>query len=309
MTTPTTDLAAQTEIATAPKRRLGMRPPRRRPREREEGYTVNWGLTALIAAASITVLVPLYFTIAMALKSAEEAATGTGFSLPWPLRFQNFADAWTLTNFDRALLISALITAVTVAGLIFLASTAAFAIARNWERRLFRYSYFYLLAAMFIPFPVIALPQIKLMSLAGLSNPVGVAILHILFGLSFNILLYSAFIRSIPYELEESARLDGATTWQVFWKLVFPLLAPMNATVGIFAFLQSWNDFMMPSLIIANPAQATIPVVQNIFQSQFSANYNVAFASYLMAMAPTVIAYLFAQRWVMSGVTRGAVKG
>ena len=82
----------------------------------------------------------------------------------------------------------------------------------------------------------------------------------------------------------------------------------MNATVGIFAFLASWNDFMMPSLITADPALQTIPVVQSIFQSQFSANYNIAFASYLMAMAPTVVAYLFAQRWVMTGVTRGAIK-
>jgi raffinose/stachyose/melibiose transport system permease protein len=309
MTTPTTDLAAQTGVATAPKQRVGLRRPRRRRGEHEEDYKVNWGLTALIAAASLTVLIPLYFTVAMALKSSQEATTGTGFSLPWPLRFENFATAWTLTNFPRAFTISALITAATVAGLIFLSSAAAFAIARNWNRRLFRWSYYYLLAAMFIPFPVIALPQIKLMSLVNLSNPGGVTILHILFGLSFNILLYSAFIRSIPFELEESARLDGASTWQVFWKLIFPLLAPMNATVGIFAFLQSWNDFMMPSLIIANPELATIPVIQNIFQSQFSANYNVAFSSYLMAMAPTVVAYLFAQRWVMSGVTRGAIKG
>ena len=89
---------------------------------------------------------------------------------------------------------------------------------------------------------------------------------------------------------------------------MFPLLAPMNATVGIFAFLASWNDFMMPSLITSDPTQQTLPVVQSLFQAQFSSNYNIAFASYLMAMAPTIVAYLFAQRWVMSGVTRGAIK-
>ncbi|HLL67421.1 MAG TPA: carbohydrate ABC transporter permease [Micromonosporaceae bacterium] len=269
---------------------------------------VNWGLTALILLASLAVLLPLYFTVSMALKSSQQAATGTGFGWPWPLRFENFATAWELTNFPRALGISVAVTASTVAGLVVLASCAAYAIARNWERKLFRYSYFYLLAAMFIPFPVIALPQIKLVSIVNLDNPAGVAILHILFGLSFNVLLYTAFLRSIPFELEESARLDGASTWQVFWRLIFPLLAPMNATVGIFAFLASWNDFMMPSLITSDPALQTIPVVQSIFQSQFSANYNVAFASYLMAMAPTVLAYLFAQRWVMTGVTRGAIK-
>lgn len=269
----------------------------------------NWTLTIVLAVLSLAVLVPLYFTVSMALKTSAQAGTGTGLALPSPLNLSNFAEAWELTNFGRAALISAGISAVTVAGLIMLASLAAFAIAQNWDRKLFRYSYFYLLAAMFIPFPVIALPQIKFMSIINLSNPIGVAILHLLFGLSFNILLYSAFLRSVPSELMESAQIDGARTTQLFWRVVFPLLAPMNATVGIFAFLQSWNDFMMPSLIIANPQLQTIPVVQALFQSQFSANYNISFASYLMAMAPTVIAYLFAQRWVMSGVTQGAIKG
>jgi raffinose/stachyose/melibiose transport system permease protein len=82
----------------------------------------------------------------------------------------------------------------------------------------------------------------------------------------------------------------------------------MNATVGIFAFLASWNDFMMPSLITADPAQQTLPVIQKVFQLAFSTNYNVAFASYLMAMAPTLLVYVLAQRWIISGVTRGAIK-
>jgi raffinose/stachyose/melibiose transport system permease protein len=186
---------------------------------------------------------------------------------------------------------------------------ASFAIARNWDRKLFRWSFYYLLMAMFIPFPVLALPQIQLTGLAGLDNPAGVTFLHIMFQMSFSVLLFTAFLRSIPLELEESARIDGASTWQAFWQLIFPLLAPMSATVGIFAFLASWNDFMMPSLIISDPSQQTLPVVQSIFQTQFSNNYNVSFASYLMAMAPAIIVYLFTQRWVMEGVTQGAVKG
>jgi raffinose/stachyose/melibiose transport system permease protein len=283
-------------------------PTRTRKAESRRGERTNWPLTILIIVTSLAVLLPLYFTVAMALKTSEEAGAGTGFSWPWPMQFENFTAAWTLTNFPRAFGISLGITLATVVGLLVLASSAAYAIARNWDRKFFRWSYFYLLAAMFIPFPVIALPQIKLVSIVNLDNPAGVAILHILFGLSFNVLLYTAFLRSIPYELEESARLDGASTWQVFWRLVFPLLAPMNATVGIFAFLASWNDFMMPSLITSDPAMQTIPVVQSIFQSQFSSNYNVAFASYLMALAPTVLVYIFAQRWVMTGVTRGAIK-
>jgi raffinose/stachyose/melibiose transport system permease protein len=281
---------------------------RKKVKTPRESYKVNWGLTALMAAASLAVLLPLYFAVAMALKSAQDAASGNGFSLPSTFEWGNFKTAWTLTHFPRAFGISAAIALVTVGGLLMLASMAAYAIARNWDRRLFRYSYYYLLAAMFIPFPVIALPQIKLTALVHLDNPIGVTFLHILFGLSFNVLLYSAFLRSIPVELEESARLDGAGTWQVFRSLIFPLLAPMNATVGIFAFLASWNDYMMPALITSNPHLQTIPVVQSIFQTQFSTNYGVAFSSYLMAMLPTIVVYVISQRWVMQSMTRGAIK-
>jgi raffinose/stachyose/melibiose transport system permease protein len=179
---------------------------------------------------------------------------------------------------------------------------------RNWGHWQFRATFGYLMIALFIPFPVVALPQVQLMSSIGLDNPFGVALLHILFNLAFNVLLFSAFIRGIPVELEESARLDGCTTWQTFRRIVLPLLAPISATVGIFAFLQSWNDFMMPQLITANPKLQSLPVVQYLFQDQFTTNLNVAFASYLMALLPTLVAFLIAQRWVVSGIMRGSIK-
>ncbi|MGB7817768.1 MAG: carbohydrate ABC transporter permease [Ornithinibacter sp.] len=281
----------------------------RRPRFGQRIGGSNWTATIVLAVCTLSVLVPLYVTISMAFKTTAQAVDGNAFSLPSPVSVDGFSEAWSLTNFPRAFTISLLITAFSVAGTIILAAFASYAIARNWDRRLFRYSFFYLLAAMFIPFPVLALAQIKLTGITGLDNPVGVTLLHIMFQLSFSVLLFTAFLRSIPIELEESARIDGASTWQTFWRLVFPLLAPMSATVGIFAFLASWNDFMMPSLITSDPSLQPLPVVQSIFQTQFSNNYNVSFASYLMAMAPAIIVYLFTQRWVMSGVTQGAVKG
>ncbi|WP_403021655.1 carbohydrate ABC transporter permease [Salinibacterium sp. GXW1014] len=280
-----------------------------RRRGRVGAERVNWPGTIILFLCALTVLVPLYVTIAMSFKTTGQAVDGNAFAIPAPFSVDGFVTAWELTDFPVAFTVSTLITVVTVVGTVVLAAAASFAITRNWERRLFRWSFFYLLAAMFLPFPVVALPQIQLTGLAGLDNPAGVALLHIMFQLSFSILLFTAFLRSIPDELEESARIDGATTWQTFWQLIFPLLAPMAATVGIFAFLASWNDFMMPSLIISDPGLQTLPVVQNMFQTQFSNNYNVSFASYLMAMAPAIIVYLFTQRWVMEGVTQGAVKG
>ncbi|TQJ30763.1 carbohydrate ABC transporter permease [Microbacterium sp. SLBN-146] len=281
----------------------------RRRTARPSNGRPSWSTTIILILCAVTVLIPLYVTIVTAFKTQSQAVDGNAFSLPAPFSIDGFVTAWNLTDFPVAFTISVLVTAGTVAGTIVLAAFASFAISRNWDRRLFRWSFFYLLAAMFLPFPVVALPQIQLTGLVGLDNPVGVTILHIMFQLSFSILLFTAFLRSIPAELEESARIDGASTWQTFWKLIFPLLAPMSATVGIFAFLASWNDFMMPSLITSDPALQTLPVVQSIFQTQFSNNYNVSFASYLMAMAPAIVVYLFTQRWVMEGVTQGAVKG
>jgi raffinose/stachyose/melibiose transport system permease protein len=277
-------------------------------RSRVRGERFNLPLTIVLVVCSLAVLIPLYVTVTMAFKSTAQAVDGNAFSLPAPFSVDGFVQAWTLTDFPRSFAISVGVSAITVAGTIILSSFAAFAISRNWNNRLFKGSFYYLLAALFLPFPVLALPQVKLTGLVHLDNPLGVAILHVMFQLGFSVLLFTAFLRSIPDELEESARIDGATTGQVFWQLIFPLLAPMSATVGIFAFLASWNDFVMPSLITSDPAMQTLPVLQQMFQTQFSNNYNVSFASYLMAMAPAIIVYLFTQRWVMSGVTQGAIK-
>ncbi|KLI89197.1 ABC transporter permease [Arthrobacter sp. YC-RL1] len=268
----------------------------------------NWPATAILAACAFSVLMPLFVTVSMAFKSAGQAVDGKAFSWPDPFSVEGFTAAWELVNFPRAFTISLFITLISVCGGVLVASMASYAIHRNWNRKFYRYSFYYLLGAMFLPFPVLALSQVKLTGLAGLDNPFGVAILHVMFGLSFNVLLFTAFMRGLPAELEESARMDGASTWTAFWRIIFPLIAPMSATVAIFAFLGSWNDFMMPSLIIAEQANQTLPVVQQLFQTQFSNNYHVSFASYLLAMAPSIIAYLFTQRWVMSGLTQGAIK-
>jgi raffinose/stachyose/melibiose transport system permease protein len=294
-----------TQVTTAPVTAL---PVRTRRRLTPEGGRINWGLTAVVAIVSLVVLIPLYFAIAMALKSPAQTGTGTGFNFPWPIQWGNFRTAWDLTDFPLAFSMSLLVTVIAVIGEILVSALAAWSIVRNWGHWQFRATFVYLMLALFIPFPVVALPQVKLTAAIGLDNPFGVAILHIMFQLAFNVLLFSAYVRGIPAELEESARIDGCSTWHVFRRIVLPLLAPMAATVGIFAFLQSWNDFMMPQLITANPKWQTLPVIQYLFQDQFTGNFNVAFASYLMALLPTLIVFLIAQRWVVSGIMRGSIK-
>lgn len=276
-------------------------------REGREGYRVNWWLTSLLIVLSLTVLIPLYFTVVTALKTPDQLG-GTGFALPTEVRWANFADAWRLTNFPAAALNSAIITVGTVVLTLMTNSMVAYAIARNMHKRFFKGLFFFFISAMFVPFPILMLPVAKQAAFLGMDNQIGLILLYTVFGLSFNIFIFVAFIHSIPRELEEAAVVDGASTWVVFWRIIFPLLAPMNATVGILTCLWAWNDFLLPLVIVSDPGGATLPLVQYVFQSQFSTNYTVAFSSYLMAMAPLLVVYVFAQRWVISGLTRGAIK-
>ncbi|WP_374977637.1 carbohydrate ABC transporter permease [Microbacterium trichothecenolyticum] len=304
MTTATTTATQFEQSADA------LQPRRRRRRSGDEDDTrrTNWWATALIAVCSLTVLVPLYLAVVVALKTPAQLTEGTGFEWPNPLNWGNFAQAWERTSFPQALMNTALITVGSVVFTLLTSSVVAYAIARNIHRPFFKGVFFYLLAALFIPFPIIMLPLVKQTALLGLDNQAGLIILYTIYGLSLNIFIYTAYIRSIPIELEEAARIDGASTWRVFWSVIFPLLAPMNATVGILTCVWAWNDFIMPLVVLTDPSARTLTLAQYVFQGQFNTDYTVAFASYLMAMAPLLIVYIFSQRWVISGVTRGSIK-
>ncbi|WP_243075512.1 carbohydrate ABC transporter permease [Microbacterium sp. SS28] len=281
---------------------------RRRGDTDDDTRKVNWWATALIAVCSLTILIPLYLAVVVALKTPDQLTTGTGFEWPNPVNWGNFAEAWERTNFPQALANTAIITVGAVVFTLLTSSVVAYALARNIHRPFFKGVFFYLLAALFIPFPIIMLPLVKQTALLGLDNQAGLIILYTVYGLSLNIFIYTAYIRSIPIELEEAARIDGASTWRVFRSVIFPLLMPMNATVGILTCVWAWNDFIMPLVVLTDPSARTLPLAQYVFQGQFNTDYTVAFASYLMAMAPLLIVYIFSQRWVISGVTRGSIK-
>ncbi|MCK4513770.1 MAG: carbohydrate ABC transporter permease, partial [Spirochaetaceae bacterium] len=135
-----------------------------------------------------------------------------------------------MTNFFNALKNSLIITVFAVSLTILSNSMVAYAVARNMHKKFYRGLYFYFISAMFIPFPIIMLPIVKQTSAMGMDNPIGIIFLYIVYGLAFNIFVYVGYIKSIPRDLEEAAIIDGASTWGVFWRVVFPLLAPMNAT-------------------------------------------------------------------------------
>ncbi|OIJ18096.1 ABC transporter permease [Anaerobacillus alkalidiazotrophicus] len=268
---------------------------------------INWKVTTLLIIGTILILFPIYITVVNAFKTPQETAQSI-LALPSQLNFANFTTAIEMTNFFNAFKNSFYITFFAVVFTLLTNSMVAYAIARNQHKKTFKFLYYYFVSALFVPFPIIMLPIVKQMSAINLTNPTGLIFLYIVYGLAFNVFLYVGYIKAIPKELEEAAIVDGCSRWGVFWRIIFPLLAPMNATVGIFTALWAWNDFLLPLVILSDRSHHTLPLVQYVFQSQFGTNFNLAFASYLLALLPMIIVYLFAQKWIISGVTKGAIK-
>ncbi|SEI04098.1 carbohydrate ABC transporter membrane protein 2, CUT1 family [Halobacillus karajensis] len=267
----------------------------------------NWPVTTLLIIGTILILFPIYITVVNAFKTPAETAQSI-LSLPGTFTFANFLQAIEMTNFFNAFGNSLYVTVFTVIFTVLSNSLVAYAIARNMHKKTYRVLFYYFVSAMFVPFPIIMLPIVNQMSSIGLMNLNGLVLLYIVYGLAFNVFLYTGFIKAIPKELEEAAIVDGCSRWGVFWRIIFPLLSPINATVGILTALWAWNDFLLPLVILSDKSDHTLPLVQYVFQGQFATNYNLAFASYLMALLPMIILYLFLQRWIISGVTQGAIK-
>lgn len=267
----------------------------------------NYTATILLIIGTLFIMFPVYITVVNSFKTpAEMAQSILGLPSEWSL--ENFSTAIEMTDFFRAFANSSYVTFFTVIFTILSNSLVAYAIARNMHRKAFKFLYYYFVSAMFVPFPIIMLPIVKQMSALGLMNLNGLIILYVVYGLAFNTFLYTGYIKTIPKELEEAAIVDGCSKWGVFWRIIFPILSPMNATVGILTALWAWNDFLLPLVVLSDQADRTLPLVQYVFQGQFATNYNLAFASYLMALLPMLIVYLFLQKRIISGVTQGAIK-
>ena len=198
---------------------------------------------------------------------------------------------------------------MTVVICILLHSLAGYVIGRKMAKlKLFKASYFYIVSGMFVPFAVLMMPLVKQTSQMGIANRFGVIVLYVVFFMPMNILLYSGYLKNIPIALEEAACVDGAGVWQTYWKIIFPNMKPMHATVAVLTAMSTWNDVMTPLVIMSGSNVNTLPLAQLNFQSQFGTNYNLAFASYLLALLPILIFYIVCQKQIMNGVVNGAVK-
>ena len=272
---------------------------------------INWPITILLIIGSVTIFFPLYMAIVIALKSPTEMTNDVAGALAFPIHmaFSNFSEAMRVTDFWHSLSSSLLITLITIVLSILIHSVAGYAIGRNMAHsKFYSFAYMYIVSGMFVPFAILMMPLVKQTAVMGIANIVGVILLYVVFFMPMNLLLYVGYLKNIPLALEEAALIDGAGTWRTYWTIIFPIIKPMHATVAVLTALSTWNDVMTPLVIMSGSGLNTLPLAQLNFQTQFGTNYNLAFASYLLALIPIIIFYIICQKQILNGVVNGAVK-
>jgi raffinose/stachyose/melibiose transport system permease protein len=259
-----------------------------------------------IVATGVTV-VPLLFVVVDGFRTNGDINSSPA-GLPHPWVAGNYTSILTTAAFWQFLGNSFLIAAVATALTLILGSMAALALSR-YEFRGREVFYTVFVSGLLFPLGVGALPLYLLLQRLGLlDNQFGVAIPEAAFGLPITLIILRPFLRAIPGELQEAALVDGASRFRFFVQILLPLAKPALFTVGLLAFVQSWNQYLLPLLVLQTNTHFTLPLGTYIFQTQYSQNDAGIMAFTAMAMVPALAMFLFAQRYLVAGAS-GAVKG
>ncbi|MCD7715382.1 MAG: carbohydrate ABC transporter permease [Lachnospiraceae bacterium] len=278
-------------------------------RKKKVTNVILWVVLLLLFIAFIfpflLVLINVFKTKADITMSPLALIGSHGFTL------ENFPNAMKKMNFWVAFRNSLIITCSATVLTILCSAMAAFVIVRNkWKACSLLFTG--MVASMVIPFQVLMIPLVSLYGgiFGVLNSRVTLILMHTGFSVSMaTFMFHGAIHTNIPLELEEAALMDGCTRWQTFWKIVFPLLKPTVATVAIIDAMAFWNDYLLPSLVLGRKELYTIPIATQVFYGTYSTDMGMVMAALLLAMLPILILYLFLQRYIVEGVTSGAVKG
>lgn len=267
----------------------------------------------LIVIFCLGYLFPIYIVLVNSFKSRQELYDNM-LALPDKLSFQFYQTAMDKMNFIRSFGNSLIVTTVSIAIIVVLASGTAWMLVRA-NNKISKILFMVFIATMIIPFQTIMMPLMQVMGWAGrqLHIPIldtlgGLIYMNVGFGASMAVFLYHGFVKSIPISLEEAATLDGCNIFQVFWKIVFPMLKPTTVTVIILDVIWIWNDYLLPRLVLSSKALRTIPLSTASFFGQFTIEWNLAMAGLMLTIIPVIIFYLAAQKYIVKGVAAGAVK-
>ncbi|MBU3113699.1 carbohydrate ABC transporter permease [Clostridium lacusfryxellense] len=261
-----------------------------------------------LALISGVFIFPFYIAIVYAFKSRVETSKSP-IAFPSSLYLENFKEAIKLPNYLHTFMNSIIVVIFVVLLVVITCSMAAYIIVRK-NNKFYNAFYYIFQLSILLPFPAIMFPLYVLLKDLGLINTLtGLIISQTGILIGFYTFLYAGFIKTVPIELEEAARIDGCSRFRTFFQIVFPLLKPITMTIVILSFLASWNDFIVAMVVAQKPIVRTLPLLQFYFFGEYSSEINLAFAAVIISMAPVMILYFALQKYIIGGVTAGAVKG
>jgi raffinose/stachyose/melibiose transport system permease protein len=265
--------------------------------------------TAVLIVIAVFWASPVLILLSTALKTASDFGAHGATSLPQSLTFTNFRAAWNVGQFGTSFINSGLITLVKVPIGVFLAALLSYSLAKlriNLRRSIL----FLMLLGLTVPIFIAVVPIFTMLRQVGLIDNIwGLIPPYLAFGLPFEVLILTGFFRRIPQELIEAARIDGASELRIFTRIVLPLSLPILVTVAVLDAVATWNELVMALVLLSSPGHRTVPLSLLNFQGQFTTDFPALCAGILIALLPILVAYGFLQRWIVSGLTAGAVKG
>lgn len=269
----------------------------------------TWGaVKGIVLFVVLLLFISPFFIILLNSFKKNKEITSAPFSLPQNFSIQNYITAFEKMSYFHAFANSLIITVCSVLLIALFAAMTAHFFVRN-KTKLNQVMFMTMVAAMIIPFQAIMIPLVQIYGSLDLMNSKAALIyLYIGFGTSLAVFIYHGFIKSIPLELEEAAMIDGCSKIQTFFKIVLPVLIPTTVTISILNVLWIWNDFLLPSLVLIEAKQRTLPLSTFYFYGTYTADYGPLMASLLLTILPVVIVYLFAQRYIIQGVMQGSIK-
>ena len=264
-------------------------------------------LQIILVANSIFMLYPIVVMMFSAFKTTTQIYNSP-FTVPNFGDLTNFSAIWTGTNFIRYFVNSILVTGSSLLLILVLGTMAAYAIAR-YEFKGSAVVLLFFLAGLTIPLKLAIIPLFILMRDLGiLNNPLSLVAVYVAMGLPTTVFILTSFLRTLPSELEDAARMDGASEFLIMRKIMMPLATPALVIAGIQNAVPIWNDFFFPLIFIQNDNLKTLPQGLTTFMGEYSTNWGVLFAGLTLSAAPIVIIYIVLSRQFISGMTQGAIK-
>lgn len=261
----------------------------------------------IIMVLILAIDMPFLNMLATSMKPRAGSA-GAASWLLGHLDIRNFIYVLQRTSFPVNVLNSMLVSSITVILCIFISSLAGYAISRFRSRAFRHYSILLLVLQMF-PSVLLLIPlYLTFKTINLIDTPASVIICYVSFNLPFSTLMLKSFFDSIPFEMEQSAMIDGCDQFQSFCRMVLPISLPGLAAVGIFAFLNSWNEFMVANIFLRTNSIKTLSLGLNLFIQQFTSDWSALMAASIIAIIPSVIFLTFAQKYLINGLTAGSVK-